>query len=87
VVEFEFGTRDNLPYKVLYKRRSAEGEETAEEDRLAQHLSVNGVIMPFIIDHFRAGAQTSRINYEAVELNRAIPDALFERPADIKAIK
>lgn len=85
-VEFEFGAKDNLLYKVRYKRPNPEGEETEEEDRFAQHLTFNGVTMPFIIDHYRAGTQTSRINYDTVEFNRAVPDSLFARPADIKAL-
>ena len=86
-VEFEFGTRDSLPYKTLYKRQRGDGEEVAEEDRFARHLTFEGVLMPTIIDHFRAGAQTSRIAYETIELNRLVPDALFARPADVKALK
>ena len=86
-IEYEFGAKDNLPSKVLYKKQGAEGEETAEEDRLAQYLTINGVTMPFVIDHFRAGIQTSRINYDTVEFNRPVPDSLFARPADAKAVK
>ena len=86
-VEFEFSAKDGLPAKALYKRKNAEGEEVAEEDRYAQYLTVSGVIVPFVIDHFRAGVQSSRINYESVEFNRPIPDSLFTKPADIKALK
>lgn len=86
-VEFEFGARDNLPAKVIYKKKTSEGEEVQEEDRLAQLLSVEGVTTPFVIDHFRAGVQTSRINYQSVEYNRAIPETLFAKPANVKAVK
>ncbi|MDT5123668.1 MAG: hypothetical protein QOC96_3150 [Acidobacteriota bacterium] len=86
-VEFEFAAKDSLPMKVLYKRKNAEGSEVAEEDRLAQHLKIQGVTTPFVIDHFSAGAQTSRINYQSMELNTAIPDSLFARPASAKEIK
>ncbi|HEX8706923.1 MAG TPA: hypothetical protein VF723_01570 [Pyrinomonadaceae bacterium] len=86
-VEFEFGARDGLPMKVLYKRKNAEGEERAEEDRLAQHVKIDGVIAPFVIDHFVAGSQTSRINYQSVEFNRPIAETLFARPANAKAVK
>jgi len=41
----------------------------------------------YVIDHFRNGIQTSRINYESVELNKAVSDSLFTKPANIKAIK
>ena len=86
-VEFEFAAKDSLPMKVLYKRKNAEGNEVAEEDRLAQHLKIQGVTTPFVIDHYSAGAQTSRINYQSMELNTSIPDSLFARPASAKEIK
>ena len=73
--------------KVLYKRKDADGKEIAEEDRLAQHLKIQGVTTPFVIDHYSAGAQTSRINYQSMELNTSIPDSLFARPANAKAVK
>ena len=87
VVEFEFAAKDSLPMKVLYKRKNAEGNEVAEEDRLAQHLKIQGVTTPFVIDHYSAGAQTSRINYQSMEFNSPVPDTLFARPANAKAIK
>ena len=86
-VEFEFDSKTGLPAKAIYKRRSAEGDEVDEEDRYAQMLAVGNVTVPFVIDHFRAGLQSSRINYEKVEFNRSIPDSFFARPADVKALK
>jgi hypothetical protein len=87
MVEFEFGARDNLPAKVIYKKKNSEGEEAQEEDHLAQFLNVEGITTPFVIDHFRAGLQTSRINYQSVQYNRAIPETLFAKPANVKAVK
>lgn len=86
-VEFEFGAKDNLPYKARYTRQNAEGEQVEEEDRYARHLTLSGVTLPFVIDHFRAGMQTSRISYDTIEFNRPLPDSLFARPADVKALK
>jgi hypothetical protein len=86
-VDFEFGAKDSLPMKILYKRKNADGEETAEEDRLAQHVKIEGVTTPFVIDHYSAGAQTSRINYQSIEFNSAIAETLFARPASVKAVK
>ena len=86
-VEFEFDAREGLPAKVVYKRPNAEGETVEEEDRYAQFLQIGGVRVPFIIDHYRAGVQSSRVNYETVEFNKPIPDSLFAKPADVKAIK
>ena len=86
-VEFEFGARDNLPAKVIYKKKNADGEEVQEEDHLAQFLPVDGITTPFVIDHFRAGVQTSRINYQSVEYNKPVPETLFAKPASVKALK
>jgi hypothetical protein len=86
-VDYEIGAKDWLPAKTLYKRKNAEGEEVAEEDRFASYKTINGLTVPFIIDHYRAGEQSSRINYDSVEFNASIPDTLFAKPASIKAIK
>jgi hypothetical protein len=86
-VEFEFGARDNLPAKVIYKKKNADGEEVQEEDHLAQFLPVEGITTPFVIDHFRAGVQASRINYQSVEYNKPVPETLFAKPANVKALK
>ncbi|HUQ33350.1 MAG TPA: hypothetical protein VM095_14610 [Pyrinomonadaceae bacterium] len=86
-VDFEFGAKDYLPMKALYKRANADGEEVSEEDRMAQHLKIAGVTVPFVIDHYSMGAQTSRINYQSIEMNLPIADTLFARPANLKAVK
>lgn len=87
MVEFEFAAKDSLPMKILYKRKIADGNEVAEEDRMAQHLKIQGVTTPFVVDHYSAGKQTSRINYQSIELNISVPDSLFARPASVKEIK
>ena len=91
-VEFEFGAKDGLPSKVIYKRTrpkadSDETEEVTEEDHLAKPITIDGVTAPFVIDHFINGQQSSRINYESVEYNRPVLDALFVKPADPKKFK
>jgi hypothetical protein len=40
-----------------------------------------------VIDHFTNGVQTSRVAYESVEYNTPLADALFAKPANVKAIK
>lgn len=87
MVEFEFSAKDHLPMKILYKRKNADGEELAEEDRMAQHVKIAGVVTPFVIDHYIAGAQTSRVNYQSIEFNSPVADSLFARPANVKAVK
>ena len=91
-VEFEFGAKDALPAKVIYKRMRAkadsdETEEITEEDWLAKPITNAGVTAPFVIDHYINGKQTSRINYESIEYNRALPDTLFAKPANAKSVK
>lgn len=91
-IEYEFAAKEGLPAKVIYKRTrtkadSDETEEITEEDRLAKPITVAGVTAPFVIDHFINGTQTSRINYESIEYNQPLPDSLFQKPANIKALK
>ncbi|HEY0081861.1 MAG TPA: hypothetical protein VGB61_03655 [Pyrinomonadaceae bacterium] len=86
-VDYELGAKDGLPAKTFYKRKNAEGEEVLEEDRFASYKTINGLTVPFVIDHYRAGQQSSRINYDSVEFNPPIADTLFAKPASIKAIK
>jgi hypothetical protein len=85
--EFEFDAREGLPAKVIYKRPGEDGERVEEEDRYAQFLAIEGARFPFVIDHYRAGVQSSRVNYDTVELNKPVPDSLFAKPSDVKAIK
>ncbi len=86
-VEFEFSVKDGLPAKVIYARKDSEGKEASEEDRFAQYVSTNGIRAPFIIDHYRAGLQTSRINYQSLDFNAPIAEELFTRPASLKELK
>jgi hypothetical protein len=91
-VEFEFAAKEGLPAKIIYKRTrtkedSDETEELNEEDHLAKPITIAGVTAPFVIDHFINGIQTSRINYESIEYNTDLPDSLFLKPANIKALK
>jgi hypothetical protein len=91
-IEFEFGVKDGLPSKVIYKRMRGDPEtgdqvETTEEDQLLKFITVQGITAPWVIDHFVNGKQVTRINYESVQYNVPIDDALFAKPADVKKIK
>jgi hypothetical protein len=91
-IEYEFAADDGSPAKVLYQRKqkkpdAEEAEELAEEDRLHKPITIDGIVAAYIIDHFRNGIQTSRVNYETVEFNKPVPDSLFAKPASIKAVK
>ena len=91
-IEYEFGAKDFLPAKIIYKRTrkdpdSGDEVEVTEEDRIMRFLTINGVTAPWIIDHYVDGKQTSRINYESVQYNQTFAESLFAKPADIKSIK
>ncbi|HVF44894.1 MAG TPA: hypothetical protein VM936_17850 [Pyrinomonadaceae bacterium] len=86
-VEFEFDAKEGLPSKVKYKKQNEAGEQVEEEDRYAQFQTIGAVRTPFIIDHYRAGVQSSRVNYERVGFNLPVPETLFEKPDDIKKVK
>jgi hypothetical protein len=91
-IEYEFAASDGLPAKVLYQRKqkkadSDEKENISEEDRLFKPITIDGVLTPYVIDHYRNGTQTSRINYDSLELNKPIADSLFAKPASFKAVK
>jgi hypothetical protein len=85
--EFEFDAKDGTPSKVKFRKQNAEGETVEEEDRYAQFQTIGSVRTPFIIDHYRAGQQSSRVNYDSVEFNAPVPDSLFTKPDDIKKVK
>jgi outer membrane lipoprotein-sorting protein len=87
VIEYEFSATENLPQKSLYKKTTNAGEESKEEDRYAQFLDFQGIFAPFVIDHFKDGKQTSRINYESIEFNRTISDSIFNKPSSPKELK
>jgi hypothetical protein len=91
-IEYEFGAKDGLPAKIIYLRKrknfdSGEIEEMPEEDRLATPITIDGITAPWVIDHYIAGKQSSRITYESIEYNRPISDSLFTKPATIKGLK
>lgn len=86
-VDFEFAATDYLPMKALFIRVNAENAELKEEDRYAQFVENQGVLSPFIIDHFTNGLQVSRINYESVFYNKPVPDSIFSKPTNLKELK
>jgi hypothetical protein len=91
-IEYEFGARDGVPAKIIYKRERKDPDSgdmvlMTEEDHLFKFISVDGVTAPWVIDHFVNGKQTSRIAYESVQYNQRFADNLFTKPADVKSIK
>lgn len=91
-IEYEFGAKDFLPAKIIYKRNRKDPDtgdqvEVTEEDQLLKFITVEGVTAPWVIDHFINGKQSSRINYESVQYNQRFADSLFAKPDNVKSIK
>lgn len=91
-IEYEFGAKDGLPAKVIYKRERKDPEtgdqiETTEEDQLLKFIAIDGVTAPWVIDHFVNGTQTTRINYESVQYNQKLSESLFAKPDNVKSLK
>src|SRR5215217_665706 len=91
-IEYEFGAKDFLPAKIIYKRSRKDPDtgdmvEMTEEDQLLKFLAIDGVTAPWVVDHFINGKQTSRINFEQVQYNQKFPDTLFAKPDNVKSIK
>jgi hypothetical protein len=91
-VEYEFSADDGSPAKVLYERKhknreTEEIESFNEEDRLHKMITIDGVTVPFVIDHYSNKIQTSRIAYDTIEYNKTVADSMFAKPANIKALK
>lgn len=91
-IEYEFGSRDGMPAKIIYKRSrknvdSGDVEETTEEDQLFKFITIDGVTAPWVIDHFVNGKQFTRVSYESIQYNQSLSDSLFAKPDDVKKIK
>ena len=91
-IDYEFSADDGVPAKILYLRKqknrdTEEMEDLKEEDRFHKLITIDGITVPFIVDHYRNGTQTSRIAYDTVDYNKPIADSLFAKPASFKAVK
>lgn len=91
-IEYEFGARDGLPAKIIYKRMrrdpdSGDQVETTEEEHIMRFVDVTGIQAAWIIDRFINGKQTARINYEQIHYNQRLADTLWAKPDNVKAIK
>ncbi|MBS1809616.1 MAG: hypothetical protein JST84_15760 [Acidobacteria bacterium] len=75
-----------LPATLSYEK--AEEQGTARyEYRFNQYVPYDGVKFPNIVDLYKNGIQISRVNYQGIKLNVDIPEALFVKPANAKAVK
>ncbi len=76
----------HLPFKLVYEKPDDKGI-SRHEVRFNQYVQYDGVKFPNIVDFYRDGVQTSRVNYNNVQINAPIPESLFVKPASAKAIK
>lgn len=76
----------HLPMSAIYEIPGDQGI-TRNETRFFQYIAYDGVKFPNIVDFFRDGIQTSRINYLDIKPNAPIPDDIFAKPASAKAVK
>jgi hypothetical protein len=91
-IEYEFGARDGIPAKIIYKRMrrdpdSGDEVETAEEEHFMRFVDIGGINAPSIIDRFTNGKQSARINYEQIQYNQRLADTLWPKPDNVKSIK
>ncbi|MFN7946166.1 MAG: hypothetical protein U0Z53_12500 [Blastocatellia bacterium] len=75
-----------LPSKMTYEKQDEQGLGRYEV-RFFQYVAYDGVKFPNIVDFYRDGVQTARVNYDSVKLNAPVPEDLFTKPANLKAIK
>lgn len=76
----------HLPMSLTYDKTSDKGF-SKREVRFFQYISYEGIKFPNIVDFYNDGVQESRINYQSVKTDVAIPDEMFAKPASVKALK
>ncbi len=75
-----------LPATLSYEKAEEQGMAKYEY-RFNQFVPYDNVKFPNIVDLYRNGIQISRVNYQSIKLNVDIPEALFVKPANAKAVK
>ncbi len=85
-VEYEFSD-EGLPMKTRYKRFAADKKEIIEEDRYAQFIDIQGVLIPHIVDHYTGDQHAYRANYQSFKYNQRIPDKIFVKPPNAKKLR
>ena len=78
--------RTHLPLSVTYEKADDQGV-AKHEVRFFQYVTYDGVKFPNIVDFYRNSIQVSRVNYESVRLDAPVAEAIFVKPASVKAIK
>lgn len=76
----------HLPLSLIYEKVGDQGL-TKNEYRYFQYVSYDGVKFPNIVDFYRDGVQVFRVNYQSIKLDVPVAEAIFAKPASVKAIK
>lgn len=82
-----FDPQTNLPLALRFPRLNAKGEKVVGENRFFKYITVNSVKVPFVVDLFEMDKQVLRVNYNEREFNAQVPDKLFIKPENVKALK
>jgi hypothetical protein len=85
-VSIFFDPQSNLPISLRFVRENDKGERMMVENRFLKYLDVNEIKAPHVIDVLENGNQVLRLSYEVREFNVAIPEKLFLKPQNVKAI-
>lgn len=85
-VTLHFDSRSKLPLMTEYKL-VFDGTPTEAQTRFYRWVEFEGRLVPTIIDTFRDGKQTARINFDSFTFNTEIPEKLFAKPASGEEVK
>lgn len=85
-VEYEFSD-EGLPMNTKYERTNGDDKIIVEENRYAQFLNEQGILTPFVVDHYTGDQHAFRVNYLSMLYNRKIPNSVFEKPSNPKKLR
>jgi len=86
LVYLQLDRTTHLPMSLTYDKTGDQGL-VKREVRFFQYIAYDGIKFPNIVDFYSDGVQESRINYQSVKTDVAIPDDLFAKPASVKMLK
>ena len=87
IAELFFDLQTKLPIALRFPKDTYEGQRVKAENRFFKYLDIDTLKTPYVVDLFENGRQVLRINYDNREFNFPIPDKLFIKPNNIKALK
>jgi hypothetical protein len=86
-VSLYFDPQTTLPLALRFPTENDKGERAVRENRFLKYIETAGITSPRVVDLFEGNQQILRINYEERDYNAVIPEKLFIKPENIKAIK